>query len=148
MKRAIPIVATAGLVLALLTGCQAKPGTFVRADAQADVAGWTRSAEKAADSPTASTIANGYETCRTDTGYFTTSFQWRTITNLRIAASQQGAATAAISAAFAADGWAAKTSAGVVTLTGPKSATRRGVVRIETAGGSELAVSVISPCYH
>jgi hypothetical protein len=147
-KRAVAVGAIAVLALLLLAGCQSvPPGTFVRAQAQADVAGWTHDARDAAGSPVARTTADGYETCRTDTAYFSTSFQWRTITNLSVSASRQAAATSAISAAFVKNGWVETKSSGLVTLAGPHDASRRGILRIETAGSSQLAVSAISPCY-
>ncbi len=149
-KRAAPVVACAAVVLLALTGCQAHPSGFGREQAQSDAAVWTAEAVHAAGSPTTTTRSDGYETCRTDTGFFTSTFQWRTITWLGVAASAQSAATRSIAAAFSADGWVAQKSTGVdglVSLAGPKDADRPGVVRIETGGPTQLSVTVISPCY-
>jgi hypothetical protein len=147
-RRAIAVGAMAVLALSLLSGCQAvAPGTFVRAEAVADAALWTRDAVRAAGSPSASTRADGYETCRTDSAYFTTTFQWRTITYLGVAASRQSDTISAIAAAFGRSGWHATSSRGAVTLTGPSGPSHRGVIRVEPAGSSNLALSVISPCY-
>jgi hypothetical protein len=147
IKRAVPVAAVGALALLVLTGCQPTPGAFVRTAAQADVAAWTRQAEAAAGAPAASTRSDGYEACRTDTGLFIMRFQWRTITDLAVAQSNQSAVTSDIAAAFDSHGWAEKDSPGLVTLTGPKSAKRRGVVGIQTAGDSQLSISIISPCY-
>jgi hypothetical protein len=147
-KRFASVGAIAAMTLLLLTGCQSvKPGTFTRVDAQSDTAGWTRDAAKAVGSPQTTTRADGYETCRTDKSYFTSTSEWRTSTDLRVAASKQDAATAAISASFVHAGWVAKTSGGVLSLSGPHGAKRMGVVRVESGGDAQLTVIVISPCY-
>jgi hypothetical protein len=149
-RRVAAAFASAAVVLLALTGCQAQPTGFGRPQAQSDAAAWTTEAVHAAGAPTTTTRSDGYETCRTDTGFFTSTFQWRTITWLAIPSSTQPAATRAIRAAFTDDGWAAQKSTGVaslVVLAGPRDADRRGVVRIETGGPAELSVTVISPCY-
>jgi hypothetical protein len=147
IKRPLSVVAVVALALLALTGCQAGPGSFSRAAAKADVEAWTHGAQKAAGSAAATTKSDGYETCRTDSGLFTMRFQWRTITNLAVGASDQSAVTADISKAFSADDWTEKDEPGLVTLAGPKSAKRRGLIQIQTAGDSQLSISVISPCY-
>jgi hypothetical protein len=146
-KRALPVAAVAAVILFALAGCQATPGAFLRASAQADVVAWTKTAESAAGSPTATIRFDGYEKCRTDNGFFTMTFQWRTITDLAVASSEQSSVTADISREFSADGWAVKAAQGLVTITGPTSDSHRGLVQIQTAGDSQLAVSVTSPCY-
>jgi hypothetical protein len=136
------------LALAGLSGCQAEgSGGFTRAGAQTDVDRWTRQAEAALGSPTASIRASGFETCRTDHSYFTTSFEWRTITNLSVPAAQQSAAISTVSAVFAANGWVRSTPGGLVTLTGPTTQRRRGLIRLETGGASTLVIAVLSACY-
>jgi hypothetical protein len=146
-KRAVSAVAVAALALAMLSGCEAKPGAFVRSSAQADVAAWTQDARSAIGSPVATVKFDGFQTCRTDTGYFATRFQWHTVTNLAVPASRQTAEVAAISRSFAAMGWRPKSAAGIVTITGPAAAARRGIVLVQTAGATQLAVAVTSPCY-
>jgi hypothetical protein len=152
-KRAGTVGAIAVLSLLLLTGCQAlKPAGFTQADARSDTARWTSDAVGALGaarfgSPPTNTKADGYETCRTDTSFFTTTSEWRTITDLGVAVSKQDAATASISAAFVRAGWVASIADGVHSLKGPHGAKRMGVIRIESGGGAELTIIVISPCY-
>ena len=147
-KRVAFAIVTAVLAFVSLAGCQAvKPGTFTRADAQADVAVWTHDAETAVGSPSTDTRSDGYETCRTDHGYFTTSSQWRTITYLTVPQKRQTAAISTLSAAFVALKWKSVTSAGLVTLSGPKGASHAGLIRVERGDESTLVISVVSPCY-
>jgi hypothetical protein len=147
--RAVAVGVIAALALLLLSGCQATaPGTFVRADARADAAHWTRDAVTAVGGQKATTKADGFETCRTDTGYFTTTSQWRTITFVSIPASRQPAAESEISAAFVREGWVASHPQGLLMLVGPDAGKRHGLIRAESGGGAQLAITVISPCYH
>jgi hypothetical protein len=147
-KRGTVAVVLAALALLGLAGCQAvKPGTFTRADAQADVSAWTQDAQTAVGSPSADTRSDGYETCRTDHGFFTTTSQWRTITYLTVPKKRQAAAISTLSAAFVARNWTSTTSGGSVSLSGPKGASRTGLIRVERGGGSTLVISVVSPCY-
>jgi hypothetical protein len=136
------------LALASLSGCSAvTSGGFTSADARTAVAAWTHEAETTLGSPTASVRASGYETCRTDHGFFTTSWEWRTITNLSVPAASQTSAISTVSTAFTASGWVRSNPRGLVTLTGPTNERRRGLVHIETGGASTLVIWVISPCY-
>jgi len=147
-KRVVGGVILSALALGGLSGCQAvAPGGFTRATAQADVAGWTHDAQKALGSPAASIRANDFETCRTDHSYFSTSFEWRTITNLSVPAARQAAAIRTLASAFVASGWVRSNPDGLVTLTGPTDARRRGLIRVEYGGASTLVLSVLSPCY-
>jgi hypothetical protein len=146
--RSYSAIVLAALALVSLSGCQAvTSGGFTRVSAQADVDGWTHEAEIALKSPTAGVRASGYETCRTDRGFFTTSWEWRTITNLSVPAARQSAAISTLTAAFTATGWTRSNPAGLVTLTGPTGERRRGLIRLENGGASTLIISVISPCY-
>lgn len=147
---AFSLAAAAAVLLVGLTGCQAiAPGSFARPAAQADVTAWTRDAIKAVGSPapSATTKLSGFETCRTDTGYFATSTQWRTITDVAVAQARQAAATSAIETAFRAKGWKTTRSSAFVTIAGPSGERRKGLIKIQTAGSSLLEVAVMSPCY-
>jgi hypothetical protein len=147
---AFALAAAAAVLLSCLTGCQATgPGSFARPAAQADVAAWTLDAIRAVGSPApaATTKLSGFETCRTDTGYFATSTQWRTITDVAVPLARQAAATSAIETAFTAKGWHTARSSGLVTMAGPSGERRKGLIKIQTAGSSELEVAVMSPCY-
>jgi hypothetical protein len=142
------VLVLAALVLLCLTGCQAAPaGAFTRTVARADVATWTRQAIRAASSPRASTKSDAFETCRSDAGFFTTSYEWRTITNLAVPLSDQKAATDAIEHSFEASGWAVSRPTGIVAIAGPKGSKLKGLITIQTAGDSQLAIAVMSPCY-
>jgi hypothetical protein len=136
-------------VVAALAGCASAPAaSFGRPQAQADVSRWTAEALRAVGSATAPrTTVNGFEACRTDNGFFTTTFQWRTGTEVAVAQPGQAVATAAIVTAFERAGWKVSVSRGFTTLSGPGGARRRGVVQVQTAGPSGLAIEVISPCY-
>jgi hypothetical protein len=145
--RALILVA---VLLLCLTGCQTvSAGSFTRTLARADVASWTRQAVDAVKSPppAGSTKSDAFETCRSDNGYFTTLYQWRTITNVDVPLAQQPAATRAIEKSFQSRGWTVSHPTGLVSLAGPRAAKRRGLITIQTAGDSQLAISVISPCY-
>jgi hypothetical protein len=146
-KRVFAAAAVALAALSVLAGCQAKSGAFTRSDAIASVATWTRSAESAAGSPRGAAVSAGSENCRSDTGFLVTHFQWRTITDLAIPRGKQATAIAAITKAFADAGWSARTKAEIVSMSGPKDAKRRGIVRLESGGDSRLSVAVTSPCF-
>jgi hypothetical protein len=137
------------VLLLCLTGCQAAAGSFTRTLATADVANWTRQAVDAVTSPppSASTKLDAFETCRSDTGFFTMSYQWRTITNVGVPLARQSAATRAIENSFEAGGWTVSHPGGLVSLAGPKAGKLKGLITIQTAGDSQLSISVVSPCY-
>ena len=136
------------LCLGLLTACQATaPGSFTGAVAQADAAKWTKQAVRAAASPAATTKLNGFEACRSDTGFFTTTSEWRRITDIAVSLSQQDAAIDAIAAAFTKSGWTETRPRGLVTLQGGGSGKRRGLITVQTAGPTALAITVKSGCY-
>jgi hypothetical protein len=147
-KRGLGVTVLAALVVLGLAGCQASsPGALTRSGAQSDVATWTHDAETALGSPKARVQFDGFEACRTDHSYFTTSSEWRTVTLLSVPKARQAAAITALSADFVARNWSTATSNGFVNLSGPKNARHRGLVRIERDGDSMLAITVISPCY-
>ena len=147
-KRVALAALTAALTVAGLAGCQAAgPGSFTRADAQADVVTWTHDAETALGSPTARVSFDGYEVCRTDRGYFTTTSQWRTETTLGVARARQSAAISRVSGAFVKRGWSSSKSTAPVTLVGPKGARHTGQIRIESYGSTAILISAVSPCY-
>ncbi|HEX4057486.1 MAG TPA: hypothetical protein VHX87_04105 [Galbitalea sp.] len=148
--RVISAFAVSLVLVGSLAGCQATgPGSFTRSEAQTDVAKWTTLAVRAVGSPatTSQTKLNAFEACRSDHGFFTTTLQWRTITNIDVPASRQVAVTRVIEKAFEQAGWRASTPQGFVTLTGPDNEKRRGAILIQTAGATQLAISVVSPCY-
>ena len=150
LTRALLLAAVTIVVAGVLSGCQSGPSpTSPRALAQAATKAWTRDAVHAVASPAPKTItkSDAFEICRTDHGYFTTSSQWRRITDISVPLSRQAAATAAIRRAFEADSWAASRSAGITTLVGPVGAKGKGLITVQTAGESQLVVVVISPCY-
>jgi hypothetical protein len=145
-RKLVAIVAV--VVITVLAGCSAVSASFNRPEAQADVSQWTGQAVRAVESASAPrTTVSGFEICRTDSGFFTTSNQWRTGTDVAVAQSRQAAATEAIVNAFAGNGWKVSVSRGLTTLSGPGSAKRKGLVQIQTAGPTGLAIQVISPCY-
>jgi hypothetical protein len=145
--RVLGATITAFLLLVALAGCQASPGTFTRSDAIAATSAWTRDAATAIGSPVSTAVSAGSENCRTDKGYLVTHFQWRTITDLGVPKTRQRAAIATIASMLAKAGWSGSTTSAIVTLTGPAGAKRHGIVRLESAGESQLAVAVTSPCY-
>jgi hypothetical protein len=148
VRRAIAATLMAIVLGCGLAGCQqAGPGSFTRTVAQADVAAWTKGAVEAAHPSNSATKLSAFETCRSNTAYFATTFQWRTITNVDVSASDQPAATRAIEAAFERANWKLSLPGGLVTLTGPDDQKRRGLITIQTAGPTQLAISVVSPCY-
>jgi predicted small lipoprotein YifL len=147
-KRVAVVALTAALAIISLAGCQAiGPGSFTRADARADVATWTQDAEATLGSPTTRVRFDGFEVCRTDHGYFTTTSQWRTATTLSMPRARQSAAMSTVSESFVTRGWNSSKSNGAVTLTGPKGAHHTGQIRIEPYGSTSLLVSVVSPCH-
>lgn len=148
MRRAMAVVAAAVLVVCL-AGCSSATVTgFTRSDAQADAAKWTSQAIGAiASAPANTTRFNGYERCRSDTGFFTSSSQWHTITNVTVPLAKQLVATNAIAAAFEAEGWKRSGTSALTTLRGPAHANRTGVILIQTDGDHALSISVVSPCY-
>jgi hypothetical protein len=149
-RRVVAAVALALVIAISLAGCQAvTKGSMTRTLAQSDVAAWTRQAVAATSEPPPSTITklNAFDACRSDTAYFSTSFQWRTITNIDVPLARQAAATRAIASAFELRHWRAVSSAGLLTITGPTTSKLRGLITVQTAGSSQLAISVVSPCY-
>jgi hypothetical protein len=140
LAAALAIVAVAGL-----TGCQAA-GSFTRVAAEADTARWTTDAVRAAGSPDSTTKLSAFEACRSDAGFFTTTYEWRKITNVSVPQASQPKETAAIASAFVAIGWRESEPRGLVTLTG--TGKRKGLITVQTAGSSALAIKVLSPCYH
>lgn len=149
VRRAIAAALVAVALGTLLAGCQQQPpGSYTRTLAQSDVAAWTKQAVAAAHASSSSTTKlNAFETCRTDTGYFATKFQWRTITNIDVPASDQTAATRAIETAFEHASWKLSMPQGLVSLTGPGDHKRHGLITVQTAGATQLAISVVSGCY-
>jgi hypothetical protein len=149
MTRRAPFVLAGILLIAAgaLTGCQAA-GSFTRANAQADAATWTKSVVAASGSPAsaATTKFNGFEACRTDRGFFTTTSQWRTVTDIAMPLSHQPASTTAIARSFVASGWKESRPRGLVTLKGG-GGQRRGLITVQTAGPTGLAITVESGCY-
>ena len=148
-RRSKLALALVGVVaVGCLAGCQATtPGSVTRAVAQADAAKWTKQAVNATASRAATTKTNGFEACRSDSGYFTTSYEWRTITDIAVSSSHQAAATAAIAAAFARSGWKVSRPGGLVTLQGGGTGRRTGLITVQTAGPTGLAITVKSGCY-
>jgi hypothetical protein len=149
-RRVLVATAIAVVVALLVAGCQATgPGAFTRSDAQADVARWTAQAEDAISdpAPTAQPTLNAFDVCRSDQGYFATTYQWRTVTTIDVPAARQAGAIRAIETAFTGHQWRATVSRGIVALTGPRSAKRRGFITLQTDGASQLSIAVISPCY-
>lgn len=147
--RGRPLILAAVLLLCL-TGCQTvSAGTFTRTLARADVASWTGQSINAVKSPPpqVSIKSDAFETCRSDSGYFTTSYQWRTITYAGVPLAHQAAATTAIENSFESRGWTVSHTLGLVSLTGPRGKKLKGLITIQTAGDSQLAISVVSPCY-
>jgi hypothetical protein len=142
LAAALAIVAITGL-----TGCQAA-GSFTRVAAEADTATWTAQAVKAAGSPApaATTKLSAFEACRSDAGFFTTTYEWRTITNVAVPLASQPQASAAIVASFEASGWRASGPNRFISLTG--TGKRKGLITLQSAGDSALAITVKSPCYH
>ena len=146
-------VAVGALAVLVLTGCASgSVASFTRALAQADTTAWTEEALKAVGSRldasvTATTKASGFEACRSDTGFFTTTDQWRMISDLAVPEARQGAATAAISKAFVAANWKRTRKAGLTTLSGPGGAAHKGLIELQTDGPTKLNVEVVSPCY-
>jgi hypothetical protein len=146
--RAIAAVCIAVAIGCSVAGCQSTPaGSFTRTLAQADVAAWTRQVVAAAGSSGSVTKLNAFDTCRSDTGLFPTSSQWRTVTYADVQGNDQTAATRAIESAMEHARWKLTTPRGVVMLTGPNDQKRRGLIIIQSGGPSQLAISVISPCY-
>ena len=146
--RRILVGVVAIVVITMLAGCSEASASFNRPQAQADVSQWTSQATAAVSSASAPrTTVSGFETCRTDNGFFTTTFQWRTGTVVAVVQSRQAAATAAIVNAFAGNGWKVSVKLGLTTLSGPGDAKRKGLVQVQTAGPTGLAIQVISPCY-
>ncbi|HEX4444684.1 MAG TPA: hypothetical protein VHZ81_14030 [Galbitalea sp.] len=149
-RSSLALAVVGALALGSLAGCQATtPGSFTRALAQADTAKWTKQAVNAAASsaPTATTKLSGFEACRSDTGFFTTSDEWRTITDIAVSSAQQEAATAAIAGAFTKSGWTETRPRGLVTLKGGATGKRKGLITVQTAGPTALAITVESGCY-
>jgi hypothetical protein len=147
-KRVPAAILTAALTVVSVAGCQSiTPGTLTRTQAQTDVAAWTRDAETALGSPTSAVRFDGYETCRSDHGYFTTSSEWRTVTSLGVPRPRQSAAISTLSAAFVGRTWSTATSSTLVRLSGPKGARHLGLIEIERGGAATLVITVISPCY-
>ncbi len=146
-RRGILTVSIAVASVLALAGCSSTTGgSSGRSAAQGQATQWIRDAASAVSPAPASQVkSSAYENCRSDHGYFVTRSEWRTVAQFSIPGSQQAAATKAIASAFEAQGWKGKTVAGILTLTGPKSA--RGQIRLETGGGSALDVSAISACY-
>jgi len=148
IRRAIVAAAIATALALGLVGCQQlSSGSFTRTRAQVDVAAWTRQAVQASHASGSATKLSAFDTCRSDTGYFATTSQWRTITDIRAPGADPTAATRAIEEAFESAHWKLAMSHGLVTLTGPDDQRLRGLITIQPAGPSELAISVISPCY-
>ncbi|MEJ1229550.1 MAG: hypothetical protein WDM88_01215 [Galbitalea sp.] len=147
---------TASLVLACsvavvgLAGCSAvRSGGFDRADARSQTAAWSQQALHAvASPPPESTVKwNGYENCRSDPGFFSTTSQWRLITYAAVASGRQSRAIDAIVRSFKRDGWTSWSSRGTVTLNGPRRPGHRGAIRLDTAGPAQIAIQVVSGCY-
>lgn len=145
MAAALAVLLTVGLA-----GCSAPaPGSFTRDQARADTAAWTKQAVGTVSSPppASQTKVDDFQTCRTDSGYFTTSFQWRTVTNIAVPRARQRAAARAIESSFESSNWTATESGGLLTLAGPDGEKQKGVITVQTAGVSELSIAVVSPCY-
>lgn len=147
------LVGAGALAALVLTGCASgSAGSFTREQAQADAVGWSRQAlaavrDDVGTKVVATTKASGFETCRTDTGFFTTTDQWRLISDFAVPEARQVAATAAIAGAFETAHWKQASKAGLTTLSGPSGAAHEGLIVLQTDGPTNLNVEVISPCY-
>ncbi len=149
----VRLVAVGALAVLVLTGCASgSAASFTRASAQADTATWTKQALKAVGATldvaiTPTTKASGFEACRSDKGFFTTTDQWRLISDFAVPKARQAAATTAIAEAFVAADWKQKTKAGLTTLSGPGGVAHRGLIEVQTDGPTNLNIEVVSPCY-
>jgi hypothetical protein len=147
IRRALASLGVVALTVTVLAGCAATAnGNPARTAAEADTTQWIRDAASAISPTPASEVkSSGYENCRTDHGYFVTKSEWRTVAQLTVPMADQAAATKAIATSFTAKGWSPKTTAGILTLTGPKG--DRGQIRVETGGATDLDVAALSACY-
>ncbi len=149
IRRALASVAIAGLALMALAACGSTgSNSSARAAAETQTETWISDAAQAVSSPSpsAQVKSSTFENCRNDHGFFVTTSEWRQVVELKVPASGQVDAQGGIETAFRDRGWTAKTTSGILTLTGPKSA--RGQIRVESGGDSTLVIAAVSACYH
>lgn len=147
-RRILIAISVAVATSVALAGCSSTLSTNpARTAAQSDTQQWIKDAASAVATPPPSSEVktSGYENCRSDHGYFVTKSEWRTVAQLTVPRASQSAAMKDIVASFAGRGWTSKTTAGILTLTGPKSA--RGLIRVESGGDASLDISAVSACY-
>ncbi|HEY4267376.1 MAG TPA: hypothetical protein VGM94_04200 [Galbitalea sp.] len=137
------------LVAAALAGCQATPGKYTYVDARSA----SHSAAKIALAglpATRKVLSDAHITCPSDTGFFASSFTWRTVTSVAAPKDQVQQANARVLATMAARGWRASTPRnGITTLTPrTKAATPARVARMLTdVEPNAVVLTVFSSCY-
>jgi hypothetical protein len=137
------------LVAALLAGCQSTPGRYTYVEARAASHAATTTA--LAGLPTSrKVLSDAHITCPSDSGFFASSFTWRTVTRVSTGSGRAAAVGREVVATLTPRGWrASATRDGITTLTpSTKSATPARVARILTdVEPTAVVVSVFSSCY-
>jgi hypothetical protein len=143
-------VAIAGIVVAaLLAGCQSTPGKYTYVDARAASHSATTTALEGLPT-TRKVLSDAHITCPSDSGFFASSFTWRTVTSVAVAAGGAAAIGHRVVASMTSIGWRASAARdGITTLTpSTKGATPAHVARILTdIEPNALVVTVFSSCY-
>lgn len=143
-------LAIAGIVsVALLAGCAATPGKYTYADAR--TASHSATTVALAGLPESrKVLSDAHITCPSDSGFFTSSFTWRTVTSIAVSAGAAQKTNTSILATMAAHGWRASAPRnGIITLTPlSKSATPAHVARMLTdVEPTAVVLTVFSSCY-
>jgi len=153
-KHRSPVTRLAGIVVATATvslalaGCQAAKGAYTYADAQ-DATHSATTVVLAGVSGDRRLLADAHITCPSDTGYFSTSFSWRTITRVSTDGASDSVARS-VASTLDSLGWkVSATRNGITTITPPaEHATPKHVARILTdAEPGATVVTVYSTCY-